>query len=140
MKHVPAMSKLAWQWSEASPGTLLVRQDERDRSFHWLASGEARVVSRDAAGNVRKLATVRGGSGVGEVALLEDQPRTADVIVSATALVISLSFEDFERGIEGADREHFREVVYAGRAFANSAVPNSPPRSLVVFPSASAWL
>lgn len=121
-RHVPAMAKLPWQWTRASAGNLLVRQGDHDRSFHWLASGEARVVARDARGNLRQLAILRGGSGVGEMALLENQPRMADVVVSRTALVVSLSFEDFERGLPARDRDLFREVVLAGRAFATSSV------------------
>lgn len=121
-RHVPAMAKLPWQWTRAGAGTLLVRQGDHDRSFHWLASGEARVVARDEHGNLRQLAILRGGSGVGEMALLENQPRMADVVVSRTALVVSLSFDDFERGLAERDRARFREVVLAGRAFATSAV------------------
>ena len=39
-RHVPAMAKLPWQWTRATAGTLLVRQGDHDRSFHWLAGGE----------------------------------------------------------------------------------------------------
>lgn len=128
-RHVPAMAKLPWQWSRAASGTLLVRQGDRDRSFHWLASGEARVVSRDDAGNLRQIATLRGGSGVGEMALLENRPRSADVVVARTALVVSLSYDDFAHGMEDADRERFGEVVLAGRAFATSTVFRGCPPS-----------
>ena len=128
-RHVPALARMPWQWSRAGSGTLLVRQGDLDRSFHWLASGEARVVMRDDAGNLRQLATLRGGSGVGEMALLEDRPRTADVVVSRTALVVSLSYDDFERGMSADDRDRFGEVVLAGRAFAASSVFRGCPPS-----------
>jgi len=121
-RHVPAIAALPWQWSRAAAGTLLVRQGDVDRTFHWLASGEARVVVRDDAGNLRQLATLRGGSGVGERALLEKQPRMADVVVSRTALVVSLSVDDFDRGLGEEDRRRFRQLVLAGRAFARSPV------------------
>lgn len=121
-RHVPAIAKLPWQWTRATAGTLLVRQGDHDRSFHWLASGEARVVARDERGHLHALATLRGGSGVGEMALLENRPRMADVVVSRTALVVSLSYEDFERGLSDRDRDRFREVVLAGRAFASSSL------------------
>jgi len=122
MKHVPAMAKLDWEWTRATAGNLLVRQGDRDRTFHWLASGEAKIVSRDSEGNLRKLATLSGGSGIGELALLEDRPRSADVVVTQSALIISLAFEDFDEELAAGDRELFRNVVFAGRSFAQSPV------------------
>jgi len=120
--HVPSIADLPWEWSMASAGTLLVRQGDSDRTFHWLASGEARVVSRDSVGDVHQLATLRGGSGVGEMAFLDDQPRTADVVISRPALVASLSYEDSGREISDEDRDRFRDVVLAGQAFGRARV------------------
>jgi len=120
--HIPGVATLPWTWTRASPGTLLLQQGATDRTFHWIASGEARVLRRDEHGDVHQLATLRGGSGVGELAFLDAGPRGADVVISRAALVVSLDFEDFDAHVSEADRALFREVVLAGQAFARAEV------------------
>lgn len=120
--HIPGLATLPWRWSRASPGTLLVQQGAHDRSFHWIASGEARVLLRDEGGDVHQLATLCGGSGVGEMALLDARPRGADVVISRAALVVSLEFGDFDAHVSETDRALFRDVVLAGQAFARAPV------------------
>jgi CRP-like cAMP-binding protein len=120
--HVPFLATASWRWHLAPTGTYLIRFGERDRTFYWLASGAARVLARDAAGDVVHVATLHQGAGVGEIAFLDDRPRTADVLITRTALVAALSFEDFDTAISAEDREQVRGVVLAGQALARARV------------------
>ena len=49
------------------PDALRRGLGDRDRVFHWLASGEARVLARTPQGDVLHVATLHEGSGVGEM-------------------------------------------------------------------------
>lgn len=62
------------------PGdTLLIRQGEPGTSFFFVASGEVRVFSQAASGQVLELARLHENAVFGEMALLSAQPRIASV-------------------------------------------------------------
>jgi CRP-like cAMP-binding protein len=114
--HVPRLAQAAWAWNLAPVGTLLTKYQALDRTFFWLASGEAYVLGRTPRGDVVHCATLRAGSGLGEIALLDNRPRSADVLVTQTALVASLTIEEFERATTADDRQAFADTVLASQA------------------------
>jgi CRP-like cAMP-binding protein len=128
IKFLPELSKSSWQWHTAPAGTFLIRYGERDRIFFWIASGEAKVLGRSHSGDVINLATLYGHTGMGEISFLYDQPRNADILITKTALVASLTYEQFSTVIKGALSDRFRELVLAGQAFDQSqtflGIPN----------------
>jgi CRP-like cAMP-binding protein len=63
---------------EAKPGECIVRQDERGDSMYILRSGEARVVHK-REGHEIELAILKEGDFFGELALVDEGPRSADV-------------------------------------------------------------
>jgi len=60
-------------------GTVLLHQDATDRQFLVLAEGQARVV-RWSDDSANELALLGPGDFVGEMALLDRQPRNATVV------------------------------------------------------------
>jgi monovalent cation:H+ antiporter, CPA1 family len=75
----------------ALPGELILRKGERGDSMYFISSGavEVRIAPQP----------VRLGSGdfVGEMALLDGRPRSADVVALGFCRLLRLSSRDFER-------------------------------------------
>jgi len=69
--------------------TVILEGDEGDR-FYAIADGEMRVTTKG-----QEVATLRRGDGFGEIALIEDVPRTATVVAVTDAQLFSLEKEPF---------------------------------------------
>jgi MFS family permease len=81
---------------EAEAGTVLIREgDEGDRYFA-IADGELAVTAAGVA-----VATLGRGEGVGEIALLEQVPRTATVTVTRNARLYALTKQPFLLALTG---------------------------------------
>ena len=72
-------------------GTVLLHQDEPSGDVYVLGSGRLGVHTRTPEGKVMRLASVRPGVVVGEVALYTGVPRTADVVAETPSVVLHLS-------------------------------------------------
>jgi CRP/FNR family transcriptional regulator, cyclic AMP receptor protein len=64
---------------ELRPGEMLVRQGELDRTMYLLGAGSLQTYSIQPDPGAQKIALLRAGSAVGEMALFNDGPRTAHV-------------------------------------------------------------
>ena len=80
----------------AAAGTALVVQGEVGDAYRLLADGTANVV-RDG----RILRTLGPGDGFGEIALLEDRPRTASVVATTAVVLHRLPREAFLDAVAG---------------------------------------
>jgi CRP-like cAMP-binding protein len=93
-----------------SPGEVLVREGDVGDAFYVVASGRAEVVRGDEA-----IAEVGPGGFFGEIALLEEVPRTASVVALAPLRAFRL------------DREGFDAVV--AQAFSTGAIRRATDRT-----------
>ncbi|HEX6844682.1 MAG TPA: cyclic nucleotide-binding domain-containing protein [Actinomycetota bacterium] len=75
----------------AQPGDTIVRQGEPGDAFYVVASGRAEVVQDGAV-----LGEIGPGGHFGEIALLEDVPRTASVVARAPLRAFRLDREGFD--------------------------------------------
>lgn len=69
----------------------IVKQGEIGRSMFLLAEGEARVVAKDECGAALELARLSTGDFIGELSLVDSQPRSADVIASTDCMVMKIT-------------------------------------------------
>src|SRR6476469_1156668 len=76
-------------------GDLLVKQGDPANAFYVLASGRARVVKTDQAGEEIALASLKPGDSFGESALIEGGTRTATVRCSTAVEALRLGRDDF---------------------------------------------
>ena len=80
----------------AAAGTSILRQGEVGDAYRILAEGSADVI-RDG----RKLRRLEPGEGFGEIALLEDVPRTASVVAVDDVVLYRLPRESFLEAVTG---------------------------------------
>ncbi|MGA1824223.1 MAG: cyclic nucleotide-binding domain-containing protein [bacterium] len=124
---LPELAELPWQWNIAPAGAFLIRYGERDRTFYWFASGEASILGRTPTGDVVHIGTLHGDTGIGEVAFLDDRPRIADVLITKSALVASITYQDFSSIGRYDFKERFRSFILTGQAFELSQVFSDIP-------------
>jgi CRP-like cAMP-binding protein len=78
-------------------GHVLVLQGEPGDSFYIIVSGRMRVVFEDEYGTERTVALLGVGDCFGEIALLENIPRTASVVALGSASLLKLEKQDFDQ-------------------------------------------
>jgi Cyclic nucleotide-binding domain/Major Facilitator Superfamily len=81
---------------EVDPRTEVIRAGDRGDRFYAIADGTVEV-RRDG----KPIGTLTRGDGFGEVALLRDVPRTADVVALTRTLLYALAKQDFVSAVTG---------------------------------------
>jgi len=71
-------------------GDLVVKQDEPGDCMYLLVDGEVRVVHH-RGGREIVLATLKGGDFFGEIALVDNGPRSADVVAQGNCLLLKIT-------------------------------------------------
>jgi CRP-like cAMP-binding protein len=74
----------------------LIEQGERGVGLYIIASGEVKIVKKTAGGDELEVALHRTGDFFGEMAVLDDAPRSASVIAVADTKCLFLSAWDFK--------------------------------------------
>ncbi len=80
-----------------APGQFLIREGEIGKSFYMVAAGSLSVFKTDPLGRAQMLATLHAGAIVGEMALVQDSPRTASVRADGFARVLEFPAENVHR-------------------------------------------
>lgn len=75
---------------EVEPGKVLVKEGEVGQEFFVIVDGKVKVTRKG-----RRVATRGPGEFVGEIALLEDTPRTATIIAETPVRFFVLTRKDF---------------------------------------------
>lgn len=73
------------------PGTVVVREGERDRAMYFVLDGSARITRRGL-----ELGEVTRGGHFGELALIADRPRAASITAATRVQLAMLSQERYE--------------------------------------------
>jgi glutaminase len=79
------------------PGGLMLRQGDPPDGLYLLLHGEASVTIDLPSGRRKRLATVSPGMSVGELAVVDRSPRSADVHADTAVECAVLSLEAFDR-------------------------------------------
>lgn len=79
------------------PGQYLVKQGDPGRELFVLLAGTAQAVFRDANRKIHEVGQLQAGDAFGEIALIDDVPRTASIVAITKCQVVALAKEDFAR-------------------------------------------
>jgi EAL domain-containing protein (putative c-di-GMP-specific phosphodiesterase class I) len=85
-----------------SSGEVLVREGERGECAYIIESGNVEILVL-RAGQLIQIGTRGAGSLVGELAMIDDKPRTATVRAIDDCTVLEITREDFAHRVESAD-------------------------------------
>ena len=84
-------------WRNYEAGRRIISRNAADRDVYLLVAGRARITTYSQGGRQVTFRDIAAGDIFGEVAALDGEPRSADVIALDAALVASLSPADFAR-------------------------------------------
>jgi CRP-like cAMP-binding protein len=90
-RHLRRVAKLA-RIRRFAPGAAIVRAGDSGRSFYIVLDGNAKVTR--AGGRARRLGA---GDYFGEMALLDDAPRSADVLADGEVLALTIDRPGFAK-------------------------------------------
>jgi CRP-like cAMP-binding protein len=96
-------------WRTVEPGQVIVARNSHDRDVHFVVSGHVRVTTFSAGGKQVTFRDEEPGEMFGDLAAIDGQPRSADVLALDSVLVASLSPEHFR--VLLAEEELVRERV-----------------------------
>ena len=94
---------------EVEPGKVLCKEGETGQEFFVIVDGKVKVTRKG-----RRVATRGGGHFVGEIALLEDVPRTATVTAETPVRLFVLTRRDFRHLLDehpGVERKVLRALA-----------------------------
>ena len=94
---------------EVEPGTVLCKEGEIGQEFFVIVDGKVKVTRKG-----RRVALRGGGEFVGEIALLEDVPRTATVTAETPLRLFVLTRKDFRHLLDenpGVERKVLRALA-----------------------------
>jgi len=90
-RHLKRIARLA-RTRRFQPGTAIIRAGDAGSACYVLLDGEARVVPSSG----RSL-LLKAGAVFGEMALLDDSPRSADVLAEGEALTMTITRRSFDK-------------------------------------------
>lgn len=88
-------------------GDYLMHQGEVGKEFYVLVKGKANAHFGDMQGRVHHLADLAEGDAFGEIALIDDVPRTASIVSDDGCIALVLNkegFDNFARSLGSPDR------------------------------------
>lgn len=77
------------------PGDTLVREGEKSNELYWLVSGRLEVLKK-LNGQYIQVSTIEAGELVGELAFLDQKPRSATVKALTDCQLVMLEYKEFQ--------------------------------------------
>lgn len=78
-------------WRKCRSGEQILTRDSASRDIIFVISGEVRIVNFSLTGREVAYAEVKGGGYFGELAAIDGEPRSANVVVHQDCLIASLN-------------------------------------------------
>ncbi|MEI6846034.1 MAG: Crp/Fnr family transcriptional regulator [Candidatus Firestonebacteria bacterium] len=80
-------------------GSFLFFENEEGNSLYIMVSGLVKIFTSDQSGRIKTLAYLKEGDFFGEMAMLDEQKRSASASVMEESIVLILNRSDFQREI-----------------------------------------
>ncbi len=84
-------------------GETIMRQGEPGATAYIIESGRVRITIQRPDGKVQEVGTRGPGTMIGEMALVDNAPRTATVTAIEDCTLLAITKDDFSRRLESAD-------------------------------------
>ena len=101
---------------EVEPGTVLCKEGETGQQFFVIVDGKVKVTRKG-----RRIAVRGDGDFVGEIALLEDIPRTATVTAETPLRLFVLTRKDFRHLLDTSPRVEGKVMRALARRLAEAS-------------------
>ena len=75
----------------ADKGEVIYSEGDHDESMAIIAKGSIKITKTDNSNNTATLAQLHASQSLGEMALIDGEPRSADVIASTNAVLLILN-------------------------------------------------
>ena len=98
-------------WRNYEAGKRIISRNAADRDVYLLVSGRVRITTYSQGGRQVTFRDIAAGELFGEVAALDDKPRTADVIALEAALIASMAPAPFRKLLADEPRLGERMMV-----------------------------
>jgi CRP/FNR family transcriptional regulator, cyclic AMP receptor protein len=85
-------------------GQVVCKEGDVDPSLFVIAKGSVAILKHDAGENERLLARLGPGQTIGEMALLDGQPRSASVVAAEDLVLLVVTRAELERLVEEKPR------------------------------------
>ena len=99
-------------------GDIIIHQGARSDLFYIFVQGEVSVIHRNDAGDEVELAQLGPGEMFGEIGILTETRRSADIRANTSVTVLALDWDDFKSLVHTSDptAEDFMQIVEQRRA------------------------
>lgn len=84
-------------------GEIIMAQGERGECAYIIEEGQVEILIEKANGLVQRVATRGKGTVIGEMAIVDDEPRVATVKAIEDCTLLEISREDFNRRLKNSD-------------------------------------
>lgn len=85
-------------------GDIIFQEGEPGDCAYLIKSGEVKITKLASDDQPRTIATLKAGNILGEMALIDNEPRAASAVVLQNAEVLIISKEEFQQRLKGSDQ------------------------------------
>lgn len=85
-------------------GTVILQEGARELYLCLLITGKANILKKDSGQRDQLIAHVNAGMTLGEMALIDGQPRSATAVATVDSLLLIMSKDEFQRLVNDTPR------------------------------------
>ena len=107
--EVMAVYKIA-DIKKYAPNDIIIKDGDENQTFFAILEGSVKV-TKTIGGKTSRLATLMAGDWVGEIALVKNRPRMANVVASQHSVLMAIKPDDFKM-LPGKIQLHIQKHLY----------------------------
>lgn len=103
IEHSKNITESAGSKKFFSRGDIIMRQGEKGLNAYIIETGKVEIIVKLEDGQERAVGTRGAGAMIGEMAIIDDAPRTATIKVIEDCVLLEITKDDFSRRLDNAD-------------------------------------
>lgn len=117
-KEIENLSKYFYI-SKMAKGLAIFNEGSRNAEMYLIVEGSVNVVKEDLSNREKVLSVITKGKVIGEMALIDGQPRSAKVVASDDVTMLVLSRDNLDRLIEDIPKLAAKLLLKLGSLISN---------------------